>query len=297
MTMFKDLVDDILRLCRASNDKDFQETVQKVVNRKYFDICREFSVRDLRDKVTLDFSATGVTSSGLWLPSDLFGIDCVRDEDDEEFTERDRSEIEEDEFGYRYYRYKGSADPLVIGADIAIEQDESSFTSVIVDAYVAAAGSVLNQYVRIGTEPGFYKITNNATPYAISPAYHGPSQTDGDFRIRPEEDERLVIIDDAEATLLDREIDVYYWKAPRPLYRDSDFILLPSSTTLQLVVLRELPEAKSFRPVSQGEIDDERAKMIKNNPAFVRASNPRDKHNNIMDLSVSRKFYGSRNED
>lgn len=292
--MFKNFIDEVLRACRASNDADLRKTVEKLTNNKYFDICREFSVRDLRTMVTLDF--TTATDDGLWLPSDLFGIDCVRDEDEVEFIERDRSEIEDDEFGYRYYRYKGDDDPLLEGDDLLINADASSFTSATVDAYITGGGTVLNQYIRIAEEPGFYKITNTATPYTISPTYHGPSQSQASFRIRPEEDERMIIIDDAEALLKDREIDVYYWKAPRPLYRDSDFILLPSAMALQLVVLRELPEAKAFRPVSQGEIDDEKAKMIKLNPTFVRPSKPRDKHNKIFDLVTTRKFYAGRNE-
>ena len=296
MMMFKDLVDEILRKCRASNDKDFMATVKRMVNMKYFDLCREFSARALRTKLTLDF--TTATDDGLWLPSHLFGIDCVRDEDEVEFIERDRSEIEEDEFGYRYYRYKGDDDPLLSGDDANVSQDASSFTSTTVDAYIAAAGEIEDEYIRFGTEPGYYKITSETSPYGISPAYHGPTLTDVDFRIRPEEDERMIIIDADETILKDREIDVYYWMAPRPLYRDNDFIVLPSAFPLELLVLRELPEAKALRPVSQQEIDDEKAKMIKMNPAFVRSSNPRDKHNNIFDMSASsRNFYSLRNDE
>jgi hypothetical protein len=78
---------------------------------------------------------------------------------------------------------------------------------------------------------------------------------------------------------------VYYWRCPTPLYRDSDFVLLPSAQALQLLVLRELPEAKALRPVSQGEIDDEKAKMKALNPAFIKGGGARDKHNNIFDFA------------
>jgi hypothetical protein len=293
--MFVDVVNEILRVCRASNDKDFKSDVQKLVNIKYFSLCKEFSVRDLRDKLTLDF--TTATDSGLWLPSDLFGIDCARDTDGVEFIERGRADMEEDEDMYRYNRYKGSSDPLLSGEDINIEQDAASFTSATVDAYVAISGNtVKDQYIRIGVEPGYYKITNTATPYTISPTYRGPSQEDEEFRIRPEEDERMIIYDADEEILKDRSMDIHYWKAPKPLYRDSDFVLLPDAMALQLIVLRELPEAKALRPVSQGEIDDEKAKMKRLNPEFVRSGNPRDKHNNIFNFTATRKFFASRNE-
>ena len=55
MMMFKDLVTDILRVCRASNDDPLKTTVKSLVNIKYFDLCREFSVRALRTKLTVDF--------------------------------------------------------------------------------------------------------------------------------------------------------------------------------------------------------------------------------------------------
>lgn len=295
MMMFKDLTNEILRVCRATNDASLSDVVKKLINIKYFDICREFSLRNLRAKITLDFTTS--TDDGLWLPSDLFGIDCVRDEDEVEFIERDRSEVEDDEYGYRFYRYKGSPTPLVDGVDIVCDYASSSFTSATVDAYITGGGTVKDQYIRMGEEPGYYKIGRDTSPYTITPTYYGLFLDTDVFRIRPEEDERMVIIDNSEAILKDRSIDVYYWKAPTALYRDSDLILLPSTTPLQLMVLRELPEAKALRPVSQGEIDQEKAKMIKMNPAFVRLGNPRDKHNNIFDLSVSRNFFSRRNED
>jgi hypothetical protein len=292
MMMFKDVYNEILRVCRASNDDVFKATVKNLINIKYFELCREFSVRDLRAKLTLDFTTS--TSSGLWLPSNIFGVDSVRDEDGVEFFERDRSDIEEDEFGYRYYRYKGSDSPLVEGEDLAIISGTASFTSATLDAYISGGGTVVNQYIRFGEEHGFYKITSDTSPYTISTTYHGDSLTEDDFRIRPEEDERMILIDNSESVLLDRSIDLYYWKAPSPLYRDSDFILLPTAVPLILLVLRELPEAKALRPVSQNEIDEEKAKMYKLNPTFAKKSNPRDKHNNIFDMVASRNFFTTR---
>ena len=292
MMMFKNVVDEVLRVCRASNDAALREVVKNLINIKYFDLCREFSLRNLRAKITLDF--TTADDDGLWLPSNLYGIDMVRDEDEIEFYERDRSDIEDDEFGYRYFRYKGSDTPLIDGDDIIINNGASSFTSATVDAYVATGASVLNKYIRINNEPGFYKITNTATPYTIAPNYYGPFQDEEIFRIRPEEDERMCIINSSETLLKDRSIDLYYWRAPAALYRDSDFILLPHAMPLQLLVLRELPEAKALRPVSQSEIDQEKDKMKAMNPTFVRLGNPRDKHNNIFDLSPERNFFKQR---
>lgn len=292
MIIVKTIVDNILDVCRGSADSGFESKVMRLINNKYFELCRKTSWRNLRTRLTLDFSASD--EYGLWLPPDVFGVDMVRDTDGVEFIERDRADIEADEYAYKYYRYTGSTSPLLYDVDVAISQGGDSFTSVAVDALVAAGTSVEDEYVRFGTELGYYKITGDTSPYGIMPTYYGPEQAEGDIRVRPEETERMVILDASEDTLLDRSVYVDYWKAPMPLYRDSDFILLPSATVLELMVLRELPEAKALRPVSSGEIEDALAEAKRLNPMFARSGNPRDKHNNIFDFSTSRDFFSRR---
>jgi len=103
-----------------------------------------------------------------------------------------------------------------------------------------------------------------------------------DFMIRPPETTRLFIIDPDENNLSDRTVKVYYWSSPRPLYNDNDPIILPDATILKLKVLRELPEAKKRRPVSQREMDEAMSEAKRLNPQFPINQAPRDRHNNLF---------------
>jgi len=296
MIVFKNVIDNILDVCHGANNQPFVDRVKRLANVKYFELCERItSLALLRDVKELDF--TTATDDGLWLPSNIISIDSVWDEDNEiEFLERDRADIDYTEPGYRFYRYIGSDTPLVVSDDVTINNGASSFTSDSVDAYVAAAvgNTVLNQYIRFGNELGYYKITNNVSPYSISPAYYGPSQDTKSFRVRPEETQRMILIDAGEEILKDRTVHVHHVRHPKPLYRDNDFILLPTSTPLELMVMRELPECKAMRPVSQGEIDDSIALASRLNPKFSKTGNPRDKNNSPYDFSTTVNFFNRR---
>lgn len=279
------IVDDVLDYMHASKDAAARSRVWQVLRVQYFEICSRYSWANLRKTVTLDFS-TATSGTGLYLPGDLCGIDMVRDTDDDfEFFERNRADIEPDEYGYRYYRYKPLDTPLFYGTDLVLENGASSFTS----ASLTSAGTVVtNEYVRFGKELGIYKITNTATPFTFTPAYYGPKLNGpdiGTFTIRPKESEKMVILDAAEEVLEDRSVDLHYCKLPQPLYKPDDVIALPTSEVLKLKVLRELPEAKVLRPVSERELDGALQEALRMNPDFVRNSNPRDKHNSIFDFS------------
>jgi len=282
------IVDDVLDYMHASKDTAARARVWQVLRVQYFELCSRFSWANLRTMVTLDFAAA-TSGTGLYLPGDLCSIDMVRDYDDDyEFFERNRADIEPDEYGYRYYRYKPLDTPLFYGTDLVLNSGGSSFTSAALSTAVAGGTSVLNQYVRFGKELGMYKITNNVSPFTFTPAYYGPSLNGpdaGTVTIRPKESEKMVILDAAEEVLEDRSVDVHYCKLPQPLYKADDVIALPTSEVLKLKVLRELPEAKVLRPVSERELDGALQEALRMNPDFVRNSNPRDKHNSIFDFS------------
>ena len=103
------IVENILKAMRRYEDEDMTTRVWRILNEQYFDICRRHSWKKLRrPPIALDFSAA--TSTGLWIPSNLFGINRVRDNtNDFEFLNRDRADaIEPDDDGYRFYTYPSS---------------------------------------------------------------------------------------------------------------------------------------------------------------------------------------------
>ncbi|MDD2657580.1 MAG: hypothetical protein PHD04_02880 [Candidatus Pacebacteria bacterium] len=285
MIPVKFVFDNVVDACHAENNTALKARIWRTINIQYAEICRNVSWYNLRTSVEVNFASVSPTGAGMWLPSNIFGIDAVREHDEEyEFIERDSSAMEEDEYGYRFTRVRGSDTALIDAEDLVVNKGGSSFASTAVDAYVAAGGTVSGQYMRIGSQMGYYKIGSNTSPYSITPTYQGESQsgTNCPFMVRPPETQKMHIYDASEEELEDRTVVVYYWKCPDPLYRDQDMIVLPSSSLLELLTLRKLPEAKTLRPVSQNELDGAWASTIKLNPAFKRLPNPRDKHNNIF---------------
>lgn len=280
------LLDEIFNLTDADRDEALQARIWRQLNYQYFELCAEVSWAALRaGPVTLDFAAAADTT-GLWLPSDLLGIDLVWDADDEvEFFEQGRATAQTDENGYRYFRYLPSRTALYSGSDLVLAKGASSFTS----AALTVAGTAVNgEYVQFDDEPGFYQISSATTPFTFTPAYHGPAKTQKSFCVRPwETSHKLVIVDPDETKLVDRDVSVYYWRMPVPLYRREDMILLPSVEVLKMRTLRALPESKSKFGVSQSMMDEAFRRAVKANPKVPRPLAARDKHGMKIDLATN----------
>lgn len=271
------LLDELYSILNAKNDQEMKRRIDRQLNSEYFELCRECSIAALRaPPVTLDFSED-TDATGLYLPSDLLGIDLVwDDENDQEFVEKDRPAASLDEWGYRYYRYLPTRTSLYEGSDLILATGASSFTST---ALTAAGTAVNGYYAQFDDEPGFYKLTSGTTPFTFEPTYHGPAKSQAAFSIRPwQYTQKMCIIDPDEAAIDDRIVYVHYWRAPVPIYRRSDVIMLPHAEVLKLRVLRSIPEAKGRFSVSESMLSNALRKMLSLNPAFSRISSPVDKH-------------------
>jgi len=284
------MYDELVDILRAGSDTEMQNRIWRNLNYERFELCREVSWEALRcDPVTLDF--TTADSTGLWLPSDLYGIDVVWDDTNGvEFYEIGRAEAQPDEWGYRYWRYLPSRANLFDGSDLILEKDGSSFTSA---SLTADGTDVEDEYVMFGREPGVYQLTSGTTPFTFEPTYRGPDLMQENFVIRPWQiTQKMVIIDPDEDLLYDRSVDVYYWRSPPPLYRKEDIVMLPSLEILKLRVLRSIPEAKARYPVSETMLNTAMRKAVRMNPKFSRFVAPMDKHFKRFDVNTN--IFGAR---
>lgn len=290
------IVEYLYDILSAHSEPRKQKRIWAQLNYQYFELCRQYSWAGLRcAPVTLDF--TGADSTGLWLPSDLYGIDLVWDSDNEqEFYRMDRAAAQPTEGnGYRYYTYEYSRSHLFEGTDIVLAKGASTFTSAALTAWLAADATrtVAGEYVQFDDEPGYYLISNNASPFAFTPTYYGEQKANNGFRIRPwQSSKKLVIIDPDEDKLYDRSVDVYYWRAPVALYRLEDVSELPSLEVLKLRTLRALPQSRTIFGVSQTMMDAALKEALKLNERFRRPSDARDAHN--RPLALDKNPYGSR---
>lgn len=276
------IVENVLRAANRTTSQEKRAEIWRLLNAMYFQLCREHPFSSLRSSVDLDFRTAD--DDGLWLPSDLFGIRRVYDvENEAEFLHIDSSEVDPEEEGYRYYTQRGSDTDLFYSEDMSVNKGESALTcDDLTEDYTG-------KHITLGSEFGYYVL---ATAKAFTPTYYGPTLDGKELRIRPRDTEKLVIVDDSEEMLTDRTVTVHYWKAPQPLYRDSDMPCIPSANVLELMVLQVTPEARARRPVSQADVDEAKrlAKML--NPDNPRSAKPRDIHNKRFTLTGG--GYGSR---
>lgn len=276
------IVENILRAANRTTSQEKRAEVWKALNTMYFQLCREHPFVSLRSYVDIDFSSSDGT--GMWLPSNLFGIRRVYDlANGVEFLPIDSSEADPEENGYRFYTTVGAENDLFYSSNASVDTGGSSLTC---DELTA---DHTGEYITIGSEFGFYQLT---AAKAFTPIYYGPVLDGKEIRIRPRDTEKLFLINSSETVLTDRTVRVHYWKAPQPLYRDSDLPCIPSSDVLELMILQVTPEAKTRRPVSQQDVDEAKrtAKML--NPDNPRAARPRDIHNKRFTLMGS--YYGRR---
>jgi len=279
------LKDDILTISHRTNDTTVSARVDRLINQELLEICKRISIRELRDNVTVNMASTDY-SNGMFIPGDLLGIDRVWDETNNvEFIERDRPDIDPQEMGFRFYRHNPYSEPFKRWTNLELTTGTKQFTSASLDTWVAAGNTVTGEYVRFGEGFGVYLLTSSTSPYTFTPTYYAGTLTSGTLQLRPRDTQRIVIIDSSENELKDRSIEIYYWKMPVPLYTDDQIIPLPSIKALKLRVLRELPQAKPFRPVSENEVDKAMADLKKMNPSDVRKPKPRDRHNRMFKMS------------
>ena len=272
---------DVLQAMNRENDEPSIRQAWDILRLELNEMCREFSVAELRTKITIDFSSA-LYSTGMLLPSDLYGIDMVRDSDGLEYVERNRADIENHEPKYRFYRYNTSADGLFFGVDCSVSNGATAFTSPTLAtrlAATAAPSTVINEYVRFGEAESYYKVSVDTSPYTFAPTYYGDVISQGDFYVRPPETQRIVLLDKDEDALTDRSVDVHYWTAPRGIYRPSDRIPLVSTEALTLRILRRMPEAKTRRPVNNNEVVTAMNKLKRMTPNFPRPPAARGEDN------------------
>ncbi len=278
------VLNPILGMLSRGNDDAVVARVKNILRIELKRVCQKFSIAALRVKDTIDFSDTVNYDEGMLLRSDLLGIDTVRDNNDLPGIERNRSDIDPREYGFRYYRRHPSTTGLALGTDVNVTNEGTTFTSA---SLTAAGTAVSGEYIRFGTGLEYYLITNDTTPFTFGPTYYGPTIVGGDYVIRPPETQRMVLLTAAEVVIQDISIDVYGWKAPDGIYRDIDLIPLPDTEYLSLKILRRLPEAKEKRPVSTTELKDAYSDLQRMMPDFPRLQDPRDKHNHPMNFNTN----------
>lgn len=259
---------DELYTATSATDDDSKKNVLRKLNLSYYDLAGAASFQLLRKTISF--------TSGSYLPSDLVGIDCVYDGDGNEYFPRDRGQVETllSEDPVRRYYY----DDIVL----VPSQQRKGLTINKASSTISVTNPVLTsdyigEYMTIGKELGFYKITAANT---ILPRYMGPKLTDSYFQIRPEGTKQLRLVDesgDADTST----VTVDYWAYPPPIYDDSQMILLPTTRAL---FLRALIRCMGIDLMNEWAADryreeyqDAMAELLDRNPTYTKPARPRNR--------------------
>jgi hypothetical protein len=232
------------------------------------------------------------SSSGVWLPSNLAGINAVRDEENDiEFIPVDISDIDPNDRTYRYTRKRGSDTPLFSGVECcSMTKGGHSITCSELKSKIDGGDitTVVGEFASVGEEPGTFEITEErGNEFIISGTYNGENIENEDLVIRPETTEKLFVYDSDYNIIDDCDFTVYYWKYPQALRRYSDIIYLPSAELLELSAIIKMPEAKRNRPVNVNQIEESLREALRINPEFRQGNSPRDSKGNMFRMNKS----------
>ena len=273
----------------AHADSELRERAWRILRQECYKLASRTSWEMLRERVTVDFSSADAT--GMYIPDNVLGIDLVWDADAEiEFLNRTRAGARKEDFVYRYYLYRPSENALSRVEDAVISHGGSSFTSDAIDALIVAGSSVDDEWIRFGNELDMYQIDGDTSPYGLDRVYYGPTLAGDVAVVRSKEARKMMIIDPGEDNLLDRDVQIDYWRIPHMPYNEDDELFMPLGEALELSVLQRMPEAKATRPVNPRETKEAVALELRMNPTFERPARPVGRNNTLFRFNKTNNF-------
>ena len=215
---WKMLIDDILDVTSSTNNTAARRLTERKCRFEFDNIANRLPLDSLRATLELDFTSAD-SDDGIWLPSDLRGIERVRDQDNGfEFYSMNKADaFEPSAYGYRYFTYLGAREALFSGTDLVVAKGGTSFTSSSLVTAIAGGKSVDGFYAKFATDPGLYLIDGDTSPFDFSPTFYGDNAQQGELTIRPPNTKKMRLLDQSENAMIDRTVDVYYWRSPWPL--------------------------------------------------------------------------------
>lgn len=271
----KDIWDSLFETLNATHDDELKKKIKRECRKAYYELCRATSWEHLREEVQYRFNPD---DDGMWLPADLAGIDCVANKE-HVWKKSQKSYAENANIQARmWFIDERSHAPLVLGNNISIKNGEADFTGAenITD-------EMAGEYIRIGGQDGVYKLESRNK---LSTPYYGDDLASGEYEVRPGTVQKIKLI--APYGEIDTTpAKIYYWRLPSQLYDESQLVLLPTSTILELLtsikiynILRMVDMKNSAQKDlygSKGRYDGELSRAIALNPDFVPPIQP-DNH-------------------
>jgi hypothetical protein len=262
------------------HDDGTRQTIKRVMQTRYYELCRLAAFQELRDRVNLTFDTT--ETDGKWLPPHVLGILSVvsTDADDPERyypTTENRRYVYD---GRCHYYHPSTRFAAVAQAETGLNLQPRNRTA----SCAAAAAAWVNEYITFGGQSGFYKIASveAGVSLTLSASYYGDQAlNDAAYEVRPVGTRKLVIVDD-EGELVSDTVTVYYWGLPEPIYHDNQTIRLPETSVLEHLVKADCigaiekrrKEADSYLAIAERKMSD----LTMLAPADLQPMIPRNKY-------------------
>jgi len=198
----------------ASNDT--KSLYKAKINEAYRDICGMWPWSTLKSTVTL--------ASTYLCPGNLSRICRVIDEDQQRYNfigGINRSSP----YNYNWYFADMITAPLAEGTTLEVEEYSTALTSTTEFPATTCAG----EYIRIGSNPGIYKIAawTSTSALTLSDHFRGDSLDASIFSVRPVGTQVLAFSDAAGDAIAPTDVELTYIRIPLPLYKEEDVLELP----------------------------------------------------------------------
>ncbi len=276
----QEIVNNVLTAIQRRGDARTRGIVEGKLNSVVYSLSERHSWHDLRRPITLDLAdATDEDGEkGLWLPSNVAGVDAVYHKGQRQWlVRRDEAHVDDFEQMPRYYVHVPDCNPLFFGTDAEIDKGGTTFLSEELD------DDYTGQWIRFGNNEsgdeltyGFHKLTGEK---AFEPPWWGPRLDHVDFEVRPRGTKRLVCLSEHEAPITSGEIVVHAHVYHPPLYRNSESIRFPYPPLVELMVTHEALQIVARRQLSAdkyiGLIREAFEESVRLNPAFPKTVRPR----------------------
>lgn len=291
--------DTVLRQMRREARGLDEELLKRLCNEEYAKLASMTSWEMLRTKFDLS-----LVSGGVNFPSNILGIEAVKwaDGDTNEYIDivgYRESDVEKHQSNYRwhFFDYITNRDGVDANWTESVANGATTLTYAA-GAPVADYADWVGEYLKIGTDPFVYEITDvaeasNGTDYVFtfSPTYRGSAIDNADIQVRPVGSKKFRLIDRGEDEVVNRTLTVHGWKMPDGLYDEHDVILTDPECLWLMTIIRMLEVvgrrervADTYRARLNGRAGrpEEGAlhKAINANPSFAASPVVRDRNNN-----------------
>ena len=202
---------------RPTADATFKRMLLTKLNEAMREVASSYSWTTLKKVVTL-------TDDSYIVPADMLRILRIIDENKQPYNYVGGKGVYSN-FNYNWYWDTSVETVLASGTTLSVGDYGTAVTSTA----EFPATTCVDEYIRIGSNAGLYKIATWTSTSAITLAdyFRGTSESAAIFSIRPIGTPILAFTDASATAISPTDIEITYIKTPLPLARDEDVIELP----------------------------------------------------------------------